>query len=174
MAPQWLFRSAHCARPNPCCVLVAQRLLTHRTAQHWGLETTSLNHGPDQGKIVAMRTLQTRPPKVGVRVCAREGLGELGGGPLSIVCPSVRARISTCARTHSQPRQRPPAPPCCSQTRLLEVVISPQEGPAVPGPQPTSPNPAPRVLVRKRPDRGSHHSREGGPNDGSTGGPQFR
>ena len=41
-----------------------QRLLAHRTAQHWGLETSTINHGPDQGRIVAIRTPATRQPQV--------------------------------------------------------------------------------------------------------------
>lgn len=31
------------------------RLLTHRTAQHWGLETATINQGPDQGRILATK-----------------------------------------------------------------------------------------------------------------------
>lgn len=40
------------------------RLLTHRTAQHWGLDTSTISQGPDQGRIMATRTPKTGPPKL--------------------------------------------------------------------------------------------------------------
>ena len=40
------------------------RLLTHRTAQHWGLDTSTINQGPDQGCILAVRTPRTGPPPI--------------------------------------------------------------------------------------------------------------
>jgi hypothetical protein len=40
------------------------RLLTHRTAQHWGLETSTISQGPDQGRIMATRTPKTGRPKL--------------------------------------------------------------------------------------------------------------
>lgn len=52
--------------PTPALPLrPLQRLLAHRTAQHWGLETSTVNHGPEQGRILALRTPATRPPQVG-------------------------------------------------------------------------------------------------------------
>lgn len=48
----------------PTCLLHLQRLLAHRTAQHWGLETSTVNHGPEQGRILAIRTPSTKPPQV--------------------------------------------------------------------------------------------------------------
>ncbi|GAB4823726.1 hypothetical protein N2152v2_010772 [Parachlorella kessleri] len=79
-----------------------ERLLAHRTAQHWGLETTTISQGPDQGKIVAYRGPHARVPKV-----------KLSQVPVSIEELPSGATLSS----------------------------------------PGSPVPAPRVLVRKRPDR---------------------
>lgn len=42
-----------------------ERLLAHRTAQHWGLETASVTAaGPDHGCIVATKTAGTGPPSI--------------------------------------------------------------------------------------------------------------
>lgn len=41
-----------------------ERLLAHRTAQHWGLLTTTPNQGPHEGRIVASRSDATTPPRV--------------------------------------------------------------------------------------------------------------
>ena len=38
------------------------RLLVHRTAQHWGLDTSTVNQGPDHGSILAVRTPRTGLP----------------------------------------------------------------------------------------------------------------
>jgi len=40
------------------------RLLVHRTAQHWGLDTSTLSQGPDHGSILAVRTVHTGPPQI--------------------------------------------------------------------------------------------------------------
>ncbi|KAH7624982.1 hypothetical protein Ndes2526B_g00357 [Nannochloris sp. 'desiccata'] len=40
------------------------RLLVHRTAQHWGLDTSTLSQGPDHGSILAVRTVRTGPPQI--------------------------------------------------------------------------------------------------------------
>lgn len=58
-----------CMLTRSCCRCCAacrrvQRLLAHRTAQHWGLETSTINQGPEQGRIVALRTHASRPPQV--------------------------------------------------------------------------------------------------------------
>ena len=37
-------------------------MLAHRTAQHWGLDTLTAGQGPEQGRIVAMRTERSGPP----------------------------------------------------------------------------------------------------------------
>lgn len=52
---------------SPRCTRLLQRLLAHRTAQHWGLETSTVNHGPEQGRILAIRTPSTRQPPVRAR-----------------------------------------------------------------------------------------------------------
>lgn len=90
-----------------------ERLLAHRTAQHWGMDTSTISHGADQGRIVATRTPASGIPKV----------------------------------------------------RLGDVPLVEPAG---------MPGSAPRVLVRRRPDRGgAHPHREaGGPS--ANGGSQFR
>jgi SUZ domain len=40
------------------------RLLVHRTAQHWGLDTSTLSQGPDHGSILAVRTVRTGIPQI--------------------------------------------------------------------------------------------------------------
>lgn len=41
-----------------------QRLLCHRVAQYYGLDTSTIDEGEDQGKILARRTLVTGIPVV--------------------------------------------------------------------------------------------------------------
>ncbi|KAL6782781.1 hypothetical protein ACKKBG_A08105 [Auxenochlorella protothecoides x Auxenochlorella symbiontica] len=41
-----------------------ERLLAHRVAQHWGLETTIISQGPDQGRILASRSFHTGSPSI--------------------------------------------------------------------------------------------------------------
>lgn len=45
--------------------LVLQRLLCHRVAQYYGLDTSTIDEGEDQGKILARRTAVTAIPGVG-------------------------------------------------------------------------------------------------------------
>ncbi len=42
-----------------------QRLLCHRVAQYYGLDTSTVDEGEDQGKILARRTHITGMPLVG-------------------------------------------------------------------------------------------------------------
>ena len=93
---------------------ILQRLLTHRTAQHWGLETSTIAQGEDQGRIVATRTPAAGPPPV--------------------------------------------------KLANLPVVM---EEPAAAATQ----GPAPRVLVRKRNERGGQRHGGGG-HGGGYGGPE--
>lgn len=72
-----------------------QRLLAHRTAQHWGLETTTISQGPDQGKIVAYRAPQTAVPKVGD--CC-ELAGWLPVGRLGPACSAAQPVMRAAAR----------------------------------------------------------------------------
>jgi len=64
-----------------------QRLLAHRTAQHWGLATATLNvQGPSQGRIVATRTESTGTPgillaDVDVKIEEEVQNGQYGSGP---------------------------------------------------------------------------------------------
>ncbi|KAK2079719.1 hypothetical protein QBZ16_002114 [Prototheca wickerhamii] len=95
-----------------------QRLLAHRVAQHWGLDTSIIQQGPDQGRILATRTPRTGPPRL-----------KLVDVPISL------------AELTSWPTQQ----------RYY------QSGPQGMG------GPTPRVLVRRRPDRGP--LRRGGPSD---------
>ncbi|KAI3431672.1 hypothetical protein D9Q98_004719 [Chlorella vulgaris] len=79
-----------------------ERLLAHRTAQHWGLETSTINQGPEQGRIVALRTHASRPPQVklcDVEVAAPEthysggGGGMQRGGPVVGSPPAPRVLV---------------------------------------------------------------------------------
>lgn len=64
-----------------------ERLLAHRTAQHWGLATATLNvQGPSQGRIVATRTESTGTPgillaDVEVKIEEEVQNGQYGSGP---------------------------------------------------------------------------------------------
>jgi hypothetical protein len=88
-----------------------QRLLAHRTAQHWGLETSTVAHGPDQGRINATRTPATRPPQVpGPRrisggeaaLCWHAAVGDAGGSlwadrsQLTARCAAVLPLLRCC------------------------------------------------------------------------------
>ena len=46
--------------------LVLQRLLCHRVAQYYGLDTSTIDEGEDQGKILARRTAITAIRGVGL------------------------------------------------------------------------------------------------------------
>lgn len=65
-----------------------ERLLAHRVAQHWGLETTIISQGPDQGRILASRSPRTGSPRVrqGMHAAAwrHEGAGR---GPRCACAP---------------------------------------------------------------------------------------
>ena len=59
-------RDNKCGRPaSDTRVSCVQRLLAHRVAQYYGLETCTVEEGAHQGHILARRTPATKPPLVG-------------------------------------------------------------------------------------------------------------